>query len=86
MDWNLPFGTGLELERGWLRRVAGPLGGDLVEAIEGQLRLLDKGRGGTELNPRPRRRRRRRPPSSVLSMPSQSLSPKRRLIILGQLR
>jgi len=86
MGWNLPFGTGLELERGWLRRVAGPLGGDLVEAVEGQLRLLNKGGGGAELNPRPRRRWRRRPPSSVLSMPSQSLSPKRRLIILGQLR
>ena len=86
MDWNLPFGTGLELERGWLRRVAGPLGGDLVEAVEGQLCLLDKGGGGAELNPRPRRRRRRRPPSSVLSTPSQSLSPKRRLIRPGQLK
>ena len=36
MGWNLPFGTGLELERGWLRRGAGPLGGDLVEAVEAQ--------------------------------------------------
>jgi hypothetical protein len=69
MGWNLPFGTGLELERGWLWRVAGPLGGDLVEAVEAQLRLLDKGGDDAELNPRPRRRR-RRPPSSVLSMPS----------------
>jgi len=83
MGWNLPFGTGLELERGWLRRVVGLLGGDLVEAVEGQLHLLDKGGGGAELNPRPRRRRRRRPLSSVLSTPSQSLSPKRRLIRLG---
>ena len=54
MGWNVPFGTSLELERRWLRRVAGPLGGDLVEAVEGQLRLLDKGGGDTELNPRPR--------------------------------
>ena len=47
MDWNLPFGTGLELERGWLRRGAGPLGGDLVEAVEAQLRFLgDAGAGG----------------------------------------
>jgi hypothetical protein len=47
MGWNLPFGTGLELERGRLGRGAGPLGGDLVEAVEAQLRFLgDAGAGG----------------------------------------
>lgn len=57
---SIPLGTGLELERGRLRRGAGPLGGDLVEAVEPQLRLLgdagagccggrDEGGGGAEL-------------------------------------
>uniref|UniRef100_A0A0A9B8N5 Uncharacterized protein n=1 Tax=Arundo donax TaxID=35708 RepID=A0A0A9B8N5_ARUDO len=44
---SIPLGTGLELEGGRLRRSAGPLGGDLVEAVEPQLRLLgDAGAGG----------------------------------------
>jgi hypothetical protein len=47
MGRNLPFGTGLELERGRLRPGAWSLGGDLVEAVEAQLRLLgDAGAGG----------------------------------------
>lgn len=57
---GIPLGAGLELEGGRLRRGAGPLGGDLVEAVEPQLRLLgdartgggggrDEGGGGAEL-------------------------------------